>query len=114
VLGIELTHVRGRADRDQAHLAHVPLHVFAIDDELRAAQLGRDPPRAVERRLCVDLVDPMLQPQLARRRRDEPIVQGRTVDPEQLGLYARGQSAVGALDERHPLRASHRGHQNFF
>ena len=92
------------ADPDDAHLAHVPLHGFAIDDQLVVArQDDFDPPRPIGGLIGVNLINRVFDGDLCGRRRDRLIVQAASAEAEQVGLDSQRDSAEQAVDALQPL-----------
>ncbi len=91
-----LTEIRAWTDPGEAHLAHVALHGFAIDQHL-IVQLDGDLARAIERTRGIDFVDAPLDPEFFRGRRHRLIIQAAAIQTEQVGLDAHGQFAIGPV-----------------
>jgi len=74
-------------DASDAHLAHVTLDGFAIDDQrVVAGQHDLDAARAIRWMRRVNLINRVLDGDLFGRRRDRLIVQAAATEREQIGL----------------------------
>ena len=111
---VTLAQVGTWADARNAHLAHVPLHRFAVDRSSFLVQYHRDPARAIKRMRGVDFVNAVLEGNLLGRGRHWLIVQARAIQAEQLGLPGKRQSTVLTFDHRLPLIGRQRRGQIFF
>ena len=80
MLAVAPTQVRPRGDPGDAHLPHVPLHRLAVDRQSVASQLCGDAPRAIERILRVERVDPVFDRHFFERRSTGMVVQTGTTE----------------------------------
>ena len=108
-----LTEIRARTDRSEAHLAHVALHGFAIDQHL-VIQLDGDLARAIERTLRIDLINPPFNPEFFWRWRYRPIVQAAAIQTEQLGLPGQRHFVAVPIHQSHTLISREVRGQIFF
>ena len=87
------------ANPNNPHLAHVPLHGFAIDDQLMVAcQDDFDPPRAVGGLIGVNLINRVFDRHLRGCWRDRLIVQAASAEAEQVGLDGQRDGAARAVN----------------
>ena len=105
--------VRAGADRAEAHLTHMALHGFAVDDHL-FVQLNFDLALTIERTRGIDFVDAPLNPELFGRRRQRVIIQTAAIQTEQVGLSAHGQRASAPVDQGDTLTSREVRGQIFF
>lgn len=88
----------------------MPVHGLAVDLEALAAQLCRDPPRAVERVLGVDLVNSVLERDLLRQSRHRLVVKAGSIEAEQVGLGLDRETWVVKVKQRKAFSPSQVGY----
>ena len=113
MFGGPLAGVGTRTDAGDAHLAHVPLHGLAVDDDF-LAQFHRDLARAIERVLGVDFVDAPFDEQFFRRSRHGRVVQAGAVEREQVALGFQAQFGIVAFQQGQAFSAARLRGQIFF
>ncbi len=113
MIGAPLTQVGARTDRAEAHLAHMALHGFAVDEHL-FVQFDRDLAGPIERARGIDFVDAPLNPEFFRRRRQRLIIQTAAIQTEQVGLGAHGQFTIAPVDQGDTLISREVRGQIFF
>ena len=115
MLRIALAEGGSRTDASDAHLAHMALHRFAIDDELVVLlERHRDAPRAIRRLIGVNPVNGMLDGDLFRGWRHRLIVQTASAQAQQVGLVRQGKFGRTAFDQGEPLTSGQGRGQIFF
>ena len=100
---VALAQVGTRADAGNAHLAHVPLDGFAVDQRPCLVQYHCDPARAIKRMRGVDFVNAVFDGDFLRGGRHRLVIQAGAIQTEQLGLQAKRQVAGVTFDQRESL-----------
>src|SRR3712207_3774557 len=90
-----------------AHLAHVPLHRFAIDRPSVPAQFDGDAPRTIERIGRVDRINAMFERHLLGGGCHRLVVETRATETQEFGLAAERQFPRGADRKSTRLNSSH-------
>ena len=88
---IAFAQVRPRSNATDPHFAHMPLDCLAVNLTPFSSQLYSDATAAIERTLCVNLVNAMFDCHFFCRRLDWLIVQTRAAHIQQLGLGGKGK-----------------------
>ena len=115
MLGIALTEVGSRTDAGDAHLAHMTLHSFAIDDEVIVLlEHHGDAARAIRRLLGVNTVNGMLDGDFLGRGRNGLIVEAASAQAEQLRLVGEWKLSITALDQGETLTSAQGQGQIFY
>ena len=113
--GIAPTEIGTGTDADDAHLAHVPLHGFAIDDQLVVAgQDNLDAARPIRWMRGINDINRVLDAHLLGCRRHGLIVQAAPAETEQVGLVGDRDVTRLAVHQLHPLRSCQGQDQIFF
>src|SRR5688572_22984268 len=112
VLGVAPRGSRSRVNGLDAHHAHQPLHAFAVHDPAFGLQPDCHPPRAVERRAQVLLVDQPHQTQVVLRFWSRLVMPRGAVQSQQLALPANAQRDVAGFNQTAPC--VRRARQIFF
>jgi hypothetical protein len=94
--------------RGDAHHAHQPLHVFAVDRMAFALEFERHPSRAVERQIEMQFVDAAHHGEIVRCHRGFGPVDARARQLQQFALAAHGKIIVGRVNHRPSIRRTHR------
>jgi len=108
------TRVGARPQGHQAHLLHMPLHRFAIDELPFACHLLVNAPRPVERPGRVDFIDAPLDRYLFGRGQRGLVVKTGPRDREYLGLTTQRNFSVRSLEKGEALTSAQRQDQIFF
>lgn len=87
MLRMALTCLRPGTDPANRHLPHVAPDGLTIHPLTFAPQSRGDAARTVERVLCVELINPMLDSHLARCRQHRVVVAAAAADREQIRLH---------------------------
>ena len=115
MLEIALAKVWAGADAGDAHLAHMTLHGFAIDDELMLLlEHHGDAARAIRRLVGIQAINGMLDGDFLGRGRKGLIVETSSAQAEQDRLLAQRQVAIFSLDQRKALTSGQGEGQIFF
>ena len=115
MLAIAAAQIGPWTDPNNPHLAHVPLHGFAIDDQLMVTrQDDFDPARPIGGLIGVNLINRVFDRDLRGSRRHRLIVQAASAEAEQVGLGGQRDGAEWAVNELHALRSCQRQGQIFF
>lgn len=88
---IAFAQVRPRRNATDSHFAHVPLDSLAVNLTPFSSQCNCDTTAAIERKLCVNLVNTMFDCHLFCRWLDWLIVKTSTAHTQQLDLDSEGQ-----------------------
>ena len=94
---IALTQVRAGTDAGKAHLLHVPLNRFAIDDHSFPTQLHSNPSRTVERIVWIERINAMFECHLLSGSRYGLVIKTRTTETQEFGLYAKWRVPIGRV-----------------
>ena len=115
MLRVPLAEVGSRRDASNAHLAHMTLYGFAIDDELIVLlEHDRDAARAIRRLAGVNAVNGMLDGDFLGRGRNGLIVKRAPAEIEQVGLDRQGELSVSTFNQRKALTSGQGRGQIFY
>ncbi len=115
MLRIAPAEVRPRTDAGDAHLTHMALDGFPVDDEVIVLlEHDRDAARAVRWVVGVNPINGMLDGDFLGRGRDRLIVQTAPTQAEQLGLLDQRQLGLTPVDQGKALISGQGRGQIFF